>query len=98
MYKNLAEFEFWGQRSNVKVTGDKKNAKVRHVVWESSSGALSSCGIFSAAVLGGAFLRRWENQCMLSSLKYPMAHTQVVTQMYKTLTWSLKTEIFNGNI
>ena len=48
------EFEFWGQRSNVKVTGDKKNAKVRHFVWESSSGARSSCGIFSAAVLGVA--------------------------------------------
>jgi len=52
------EFECQGQRSKVKVTGDKKNEKVRHFVRESSSGAQCSCGIcFSSgpwgAVLGG---------------------------------------------
>jgi len=38
-------FERQGQRSKVKVTGDK-NEKARHFVRESSSGARSSCGIF----------------------------------------------------
>jgi len=60
------EFECQGQRSKVKAAEDKKNEKVRHFVWESSSGARFSCGSFSGAVLG-ALLRRWENQRMLSS-------------------------------
>jgi len=41
-------------RSKVKVTGvpaGTKNENVRHFVRESSSGAQSSCGIFSGAVL-----------------------------------------------
>ena len=42
MYKNLAEFEFGGHRSKVKVTRDKKD-KVRHF-----SGA-----VLTGAVLGG---------------------------------------------
>ena len=32
--------------SKVKVTREKKNKKVRHFVWEPSSAARSSCGIF----------------------------------------------------
>jgi len=48
------EFECQGQRSKVKVTGDKKRKSATFcsgvVLW----GARSSCGIFSAAVLGGA--------------------------------------------
>jgi len=36
--KILPEFECQGQRSKVKVTGDK-NEKVQHLVWESSSRA-----------------------------------------------------------
>ena len=50
------EFECQDQRSNVKVTGDKKQ-KVRHFVRESSFGAWSSA----------SSIRRWENQRMLSS-------------------------------
>jgi len=38
-------------RSKVTVTGDK-NEKVRHFVWELSSGARSLCGFFLGAVLG----------------------------------------------
>jgi len=49
--KNSAEFECQGQRS--RSPGTKKNEKVRHFVWESSSAARSSCSIFSGAVHGG---------------------------------------------
>jgi len=45
------EFERQGQRSRSPGT---KNQKVRHFVRESSSGAWSSCGILSGAVLEGA--------------------------------------------
>jgi len=63
------EFECHGQRSEVKVTWDNKNEKVRHFVRESSSGARSSCVIFSKAVLGVAVLYAGGkiSACMLSS-------------------------------
>ena len=47
------EFACQDQRSRSQGT---KNEKVRHCVRESSSGARSSCGIFSRAALGGAVL------------------------------------------
>ena len=67
--KISSEFECQGERSKVKVIGDKKCEKVLHFVRESSSGARSLCNIFSRAVLG-SLLRRWENRHMLSSLPY----------------------------
>jgi len=60
------EFECQGQRSKVKVTGDKKR-KSAAIVWELSSGARSSSGIFfGSGPRGVGPLRRWENQLMLS--------------------------------
>jgi len=48
------EFECQGQRSEIRVTEDKRKRKMRHFVRESSCGARSSCGIFSGVVFGGA--------------------------------------------
>jgi len=65
------EFECHGQRSKVKVTGDKKNEKVWHFVQESSSGARSLCSILFGSGPRGCgpppVLRRCENLRMLSS-------------------------------
>jgi len=48
--KNLAEFECQGQRSKVKVTGTKKNEKLRHFV----QGSVLVRHFFSGAVIGCA--------------------------------------------
>jgi len=45
------EFECQGQ---ISWSQEQKNEKVRHFVRDSSSGARSSCGIVSGAVLWGA--------------------------------------------
>jgi len=59
------ELDCQGQRSKVKVTQDK-NEKVRHFVWESSSGDGPRAAFFPQPS-SGAPLRRLENQIMLSS-------------------------------
>jgi len=72
------EFECQRQRSKVKVTGDKK---VRYFDRESSSGARSSCGIFSGAFLVRAVLRHFYvggkiNACCLVTGEFFQDHSQ----------------------
>jgi len=63
------EFECHGQRSKVKVIGDKKNENVRAtfcsgvVLW----GAVDPRAAFFREPSSGPLLRLWENQRMLSN-------------------------------
>jgi len=64
------EFECQGQRSKVKVTGDKKTKKCgilfgSRILWRSPRAAF----FFGSGPLGRCPLRRWENQRMLSSFR-----------------------------